>query len=174
MRSISKRVSPLHFPAYCISSRESTSNIDISPMDMAGYLRALATESWEADSVLQHGTRAGLESIGKTFHVLIKNQAGNIEDKKKVTGTFRALLQRIMIRRTSQSRWFDDQPLIDIPPHRHQEVPCLFKKKYVADMNALIVIAETKLKEDCAARSAAWIDRGRIGEAPKRSFVRFS
>ena len=40
-------------------------------------------------------------------------------------------------------------------------------------MNALIVIAETKLKEDCAARSAAWIDRGRIGEAPKRPFVRF-
>ena len=77
-----------------------------------------------------------------------------------------------MIRRTEDTRWFNE-PIITLPPHTHHDRTVSLPQKFESDMSLVMQTAESRLQAEYSQRRQRWIDNGKTNKEPRKSFANY-
>ena len=147
-----------------------------SPRDLQGVLGVLeaaakadGTVSWNDHPSLKAACHGRFERLMTLYTSLLKNENPGDGDArfrskvKKATDTFATILEAVMIRRTSQSRWFDD-PIIPLPALRHEQREFRFPVRHQAALDRIEEVSKRQHEQE----ALQW-QRRNPGQTFKRS-----
>ena len=92
-----------------------------SPKDLLAYMALLEREWWKDDVNFKKFLTTEIVDMASQMDKYVKAADSSIDDMKLVIEWYNALLKQFMIRRTGDSRWFNDD-LVKLPPHIHEDV----------------------------------------------------
>lgn len=97
------------------------------PGDITHWMNALVVETWERDPMLSLALpEKSKEMASRVTSILNKNGKRSGQDDKfleSATSKFGSIMSRLMIRRMTESLWYN-QPIVELPPNKHLDV-CL-------------------------------------------------
>ena len=93
-----------------------------SPAELEGIFKVLETQDWPDDNRLKHAYDAKPTNLVASYERLLQKE-NEVETSPKLqkemretTNILAGILEKIMLRRTSDSQWFDG-PIIELTKH---------------------------------------------------------
>ncbi len=144
---------------------------EISPEDLQQYLKVMESSSWATDQVLSLATEVNFKALIKDYR-----EASTSKDMKKkkrdVATKFSHILTKIMIRRTSDSKWFEDSIAV-LPNHYHRDVDCSPDHTYDHYIQQMAAKMQERLRKETSDKIEKWKVSGRVGGQPKTSKMNY-
>ena len=145
------------------------------PRDLIGYIIAMEKKWPSGNKDLQKCTSHTAISVHKELEsIRRKSSEYEIMDEatrataESATAKFSHILQMLIIRRTTGSKWFG-QPILPLKPLQRRDINIAMNPGDVQMLNALFDDAKLKLESQFEERLSVWRQRGCRGERPKPS-----
>lgn len=101
-------------------------------------------------------TKIELSLMGKTIDGLVRSQDSGSIEKKELIDKCGRLLKSLMIRRTSDSKWFE-KPILDLPSHTHCGVHAGLNLDFADDLNSVKQEAGKQMEAEVVIRRQLFI-----------------
>ena len=148
---------------------------EAGPKDLLGYIKALEVRWSGNDEIIRRCGSEAASNIHKNVEAIrrkaaredtIDNTLPNLT--AQVTEKFGHILQMLMIRRTTESTWFN-QPILDIPELNYNDITTPLDNRYVPMFTKLAEDAKAVLLRQYEANMVTWRENGCRGTEPKPS-----
>ncbi|EER22853.1 SNF2 family N-terminal domain containing protein [Coccidioides posadasii C735 delta SOWgp] len=147
---------------------------DKGPTDMLSWMTILATAGWENDARLQFAQHDQWKTLSARVQLLISKKQLSRTDQiefRSAAHQFGQVLECLMIRRTTETSWFN-KPIMELPPNRHHDVLCSLEPKVRDELQRREEREIQKLKDSYMRSLQEWKKHGQ-GSKPELSSQTF-
>lgn len=139
------------------------------PADVAHWLNALVVENWENNETLSLALPEKFKEFSNRVTTILNKLSNRTvhEDRflESAASKFGSIMSRLMIRRVTESLWFD-QPIVELPPNRHSDVRLSLDAKHINGIQALEKQVLAEAKDSYHKQLLSWRRGGCKGNAP--------
>ncbi|EFW13350.1 conserved hypothetical protein [Coccidioides posadasii str. Silveira] len=144
------------------------------PGYMLSWMTILATAGWENDARLQFAQHDQWKTLSARVQLLISKKQLSRTDQiefRSAAHQFGQVLECLMIRRTTETSWFN-KPIMELPPNRHHDVLCSLEPKVRDELQRREEREIQKLKDSYMRSLQEWKKHGQ-GSKPELSSQTF-